>query len=101
MPKRKGEGHDSEDRGVDLLVGGDAVRVDDLLEDPCDLVEAEQTRGPHRVVLDHLECGYLNVAVALLEPLDLSEYLLVVLAGYPAEAQVQLVLLLELVERRV
>ena len=95
------ESNNGEHTWVDLLVGGNAISVYDLLEDPGDFVEAEERRRPNCVVMNWLQGRNLNVAVVLLERLDLVKHRAVVSLGNPAEAKVKLLFFLELVEGRI
>ena len=92
------EGHHCEYSRIDLLVVRYAISVNDLLEDPGDIVRAEQRRRLDAVIMHDLELWDLDVTVLCLDTLDLSHCHFIVKVGDPAEANVETSLYLELVQ---
>lgn len=86
--EKEGEGYNGKDTWVYLFVGRNTICVNDFLEDPCDLVQAEMCWWFDPVVIDYLECRNLNIYVSILQLLYLLQNVLIVESWNPAEPKI-------------
>jgi hypothetical protein len=92
------EGHTGEDSWVNFFVSGDAVCVDDYLEDLGEFILSEETGSLHVVVVNNGEGGLLDVLLSLLHLFHSILHVLIVCRGHPRESEVDSVLFFEFVQ---
>lgn len=96
--EEEGEGYDRKDRRVYFFVVRHTICVHDLLEHVGDIILSKECRRFYIVLIDLNESGCLDVVVLALDLVDTHQHLLVVQSGNPAEACVELILLLESIQ---
>ena len=86
--EKEGEGHHCENSRIDFLIVGYTIGINDLLEDPSNIISAEQRRWLDAMIMNNLELRNLDISVLLLDSFNLSHGGFIVKLGDPAKSDV-------------
>lgn len=96
--KEERESYYSKYTWIDFLISRYAICINDLLEHPCNLIHSEQRRWFDSVVVNLLQCGNSICLVRSLKVLNLTDDLLLVQGGNPAEADIELIFFFKFIQ---